>query len=148
MQSRFYGADGNASDAGDFLERKFLDEVQQQHGALRWRQLIQQTHKLGLLFLANKQIVRRGFELNRCIGEFVAQHFLASPLAPALDAFLVRNAEEPAPEFCVLAQAADVAHGIDEAFLHEIEARLLVANQFKKKNKQQKQKTTKKRVPG
>src|ERR1700690_55215 len=50
---------------------------------------------------------------------------------PALNAFLVCDAEEQAPEFAVVAQPADVPDGGDERLLHEVEARLFVMHQFK-----------------
>jgi hypothetical protein len=52
--------------------------------------------------------------------------------APALNAFLMRDAKEPAAEFSILAQAADVFDGGDESFLHQVEARLFFAREFKK----------------
>ena len=58
------------------------------------------------------------------------------------------DAEEPAPEFAVLAQAADVFGGGDEGFLDEVEARLLVADQFKNINVEGQLVSAKERVPG
>src|ERR1700690_681436 len=43
----------------------------------------------------------------------------------------MRDAEQPAPKFLIVAQVADVFDGRDERFLHQVEARLLVMHQFK-----------------
>ena len=48
--------------------------------------------------------------------------------------FLVRDAEEPAPEVSVIAQAAEVSRCGDECLLNDVEACLLVADQFKNIN--------------
>ena len=51
-------------------------------------------------------------------------------LSPALNAFLVSDAEEPTAEFPVIAQTADVPDGVDERLLDDIEAGLLVLDQL------------------
>src|SRR4051812_47155543 len=117
MQARFHSPDRNAGYPGNFFQRKILHEMQQENRTLRQRQLIQEFHELSLLFLANEQFVRGAFELNRRADNLITQHFFTRPLSPALDALLMRNAEEPASEFRVLAQTAEVAHRIDERFL-------------------------------
>ncbi len=42
----------------------------------------------------------------------------------------MRDTEEPTAEFGVVAQAGDVTRGGNERFLHEVEARLFVMDQF------------------
>jgi hypothetical protein len=61
--------------------------------------------------------------------------------------FLVRDAEEPASEFFIVAQAADMPGGGDERFLHDVEARLLVADQFKNINVKRQLVAAKENVP-
>jgi hypothetical protein len=129
MQSRFHRAELRFRDARDFFERKIIDEVQQQHGPLRQRQSVQQFHKFSFLLAANQQFIWTVFKSTRRFGNFFAQHFVAALFAPALDAFLVRDAEKPASEFPVIAQAADVPDGGDERLLHDVEARLFVVRQ-------------------
>ena len=40
------------------------------------------------------------------------------------------DAEQPAPELLVVAQTADVPHGVDERLLDDVEAGLFVVHQF------------------
>ena len=79
MQPRFHRANLRFSDARDFFERKILDEMQQQDGALWRRQLIQQIHKFGFLFAPDEQFVRAGFQFIRRFGDFIEQNLLALP---------------------------------------------------------------------
>jgi hypothetical protein len=76
------------------------------------------------------KIARAVFKLVRRGSNFVTQHFIPILFPPPLDAFLMRDAEEPAPEFRIVAQAAAVPDGGDERLLHEVEARLFVMHQF------------------
>ena len=48
-----------------------------------------------------------------------------------LDDLLVGDAEKPGSELCRIPQSVDVTRGIDESFLHEIEARLFIVDHFK-----------------
>jgi hypothetical protein len=48
---------------------------------------------------------------------------------PAVHALLMRDAEKPAAEAVILAQAAEMARRFDERLLDDIEARLLAADQ-------------------
>ena len=68
--------------------------------------------------------------------------------APHLHAFLVRDAEKPAAELGVFAQAADVAHGGQEGFLDNVQARLFVAGQFENINIQRQLVAPKENAPG
>jgi hypothetical protein len=47
-----------------------------------------------------------------------------------LDAFLVRDAKEPASEPVIVAQSADVTDGSDESFLDDVQTRRFAADQF------------------
>ena len=48
-----------------------------------------------------------------------------------LNAFLMRDAEQPGAKLFVLLQTADVPHGVDKRLLHNIQAGLFVMNEFK-----------------
>src|SRR6266516_742099 len=58
VQSRFYRAECRAGYGGAFFEREFLEEMEQQHGAVRQRQLVQPLHEITLLLLPDEQLVR------------------------------------------------------------------------------------------
>src|SRR5687767_14976369 len=105
--------------------------MEQKHAAMRIREIAEQIHEFSLLFALNEQVERSIIQVRRGGGKFLAQGFIASVLSPALDALLVGDAEEPASEFRVIAQAANVTRGVDERFLHDIEAGLFVADQLK-----------------
>src|SRR5688572_5972037 len=105
--------------------------MKQEHTALRVGQFAEQVHEFSLLFMLNEQVERAIVHLRRRGCEFLAQGFVASVLSPALDALLVGNAKKPASELRVVAQTPNVAHSVDERFLHDIEARLFVADQLK-----------------
>src|SRR6266404_1119354 len=114
MQSRFHRAGLRASDGADFFDGKVLEEMQQQNRTLRWRQLIEQCHKLGFLFLADEQVCRTVLEFGRGRSHFLKRVCFATASAPALNTFLMGDAKEPASEPVVVAQAVDVSRGTDE----------------------------------
>ena len=60
----------------------------------------------------------------------------------------MRDAEQPASELLIVAQVSDIADRVDERLLHEIRARLFVADQFKNVNIKRKLVAAEKRVPG
>jgi len=131
MQAGFDGSNSRRGYAGDFFERIIFDKVQQQHGTLRQWQLIQQLHELSLLFAANKQLARVILDLQRRPGNFFKSVPFTTLSSPALNAFLVRDAEEPTAEFPIIAQRADVPDGVDERLLDDIEAGLRVMDHSK-----------------
>src|SRR6187399_114266 len=98
--------------------------MEQEDAAMCIGQFAEQIHKLSLLFLLNEEIEGAIVDLDRGFGEFLAQGFIASVLSPALNALLMGDAEEPAPEPRVVTQTANVTRGVDEGFLHDIEAGL------------------------
>src|SRR6185369_12994275 len=105
--------------------------MEQQHGALRQRQTVQQFHKLSLLFLPDEQISRVvALEVERRSSEFFEQRLFAALFAPPLNALLMRDAEQPTAEFLVVSQTADVARCVDERLLNDVEAGLLVMDQL------------------
>src|SRR5581483_7027744 len=108
--------------------------MQQQHRTLRQWQLVQQIHKFSFLLAADEKIVRRIIKFIRRFWNFIEQQFFAAAFAPELNNFLIRDAKEPASEFFIVAQAVDVFDGSDKRFLHDVETRLLVADQFKNIN--------------
>ena len=130
MQARFHRAEWRAGDAGDVLDGEGLEKMQQENGALRRRQLIQQFHEGGFLFLPDEQGGRVVLEFGRSGGDFLERLLFAMAFAPALNAFLMSDAEEPASKPFVVAQAADVPRGANEGFLDDIEARLFIVNQL------------------
>ena len=148
MQPGFNGADLCFGNAGDFFEGKVFDEVQQQHGTLRQRQFIEQAHKFGLLFVADEKIVGTFDAFVGSIGNFVEQDFFAAFFPPEQEAFLVRDAKEPASKLIVLAQAADVFGSGNKSLLDEVEARLLVMDQFKNIDVKGQLVAAEERVPG
>src|SRR6266545_2192440 len=89
VNAGFHGAELCSGDAGDFFEREIFEEVQQQDGALRERQLVQKVHELGLLLTAEKQIARVVVKLDRCFDEFLARCCLAISTPPELNALLM-----------------------------------------------------------
>jgi len=74
------------------------------------------------------KLVRAIFKIGGSIGHVLLPERGAFPPAPELEAFLVGDAEEPAAEFGVLAQAGDVADGGNEGLLDNVQACLLVAD--------------------
>src|SRR5271154_7239833 len=100
--------------------------MQQQHGALRQRQLIQQIHKFSFRFAPDEQIVRAVFKFIRRFWNFIEQNFFAAASAPKLNDFLMRDAKEPASKFSILPQTADVSDSGDKSLLHDVETRLFV----------------------
>ena len=89
---------------------------------------------MGLLFPPDEPIVRAVFKFARRIGDFIEQNFFTLLFPPALQAFLVRDAEEPASKFRIVTQSADVPGGGDKRLLNDVEARLFVVRQFKNIN--------------
>src|SRR6266545_5495181 len=148
MQARFHRAESGAGDIADLVERKVFHKVQQKHGTLWQRKLVQQLHKLSFLFLSDEQIVRADSKPNRCFGQLLPERFFTAFFSPALNTFLVSDAEEPASKLFVVKQTVDVADRADERLLHHIEACLLVVDQFKNVNIQRKLVAPEKRVPG
>ena len=106
--------------------------MQYQNFTVRQRQLVQQIHKFSFLFAPDKQVVRAVFEFIQRFGNFIEQNFPS--FAPALGASLVRDTEEPAPELRNFTQASNMFDGGDERLLHEVEAGLFVADEFKNLN--------------
>jgi hypothetical protein len=109
--------------------------MEQQNGALRQRELVQEFHELRLLFLTDEQIVRGIVEFGRRAREFREQSFFAPLPAPLLETFLVRNAEEPTAELLVFSKRANMSDGADEGFLHEIQAGLFLMEQLERISK-------------
>src|SRR2546425_3453046 len=87
-------------------------------------------HKRGFLFLADEQVRRIILEFGRGRGDFLQCVFFAAVFAPALNAFLMGDAKEPASELFVVTQAVDVPRCADERFLYDIEGRLFIVNQL------------------
>ena len=85
---------------------------------------------------------------NRFSRELLQRGGFAALLAPALQAFLVRDDEQPTPEFPVLSQAAHVPRGADERLLDDVQAGLLVVDQFKHIHIQRQLVATEEKVPG
>ena len=131
MQAGFDGSNSSPGYAGDFFERIIFDKVQQQHGTLRQRQMIQQLHKFGFLFLPYEPFGRIILNFGQDGRKLFERGFFAAPLAPPLNAFLVRDAEEPTAELLIVAQAAEIPDGIDKRLLHNVETGLLVMDQLK-----------------
>ena len=59
----------------------------------------------------------------------------------------MRDAEQPAPELLVVAQAADVPDGGDKRLLHQVQAGLFLADEFKNKHIQRQLIAPEERVP-
>jgi len=74
--------------------------------------------------------LRPGVRLHIIIALLIDRHLSRPLLPPLLDAFLVRDTEQPRPELRVLPQPAEVPRRADECLLHDIQARLLVSHQF------------------
>src|SRR5438046_2567405 len=109
--------------------------MEQQHGALRQRQTVQQSHELSLLLLPDEQIGRVvALEVGRRSSEFFQQRFFAALFAPPLNALLVRDAKKPTAEVLVVTQAADVPRRVDERLLYDVQAGLLVMDQLENIN--------------
>jgi hypothetical protein len=87
--------------------------------------LIQQIHELSLLFPADEQFTRVIFKVGRCVGQRLESICFAIGFAPALNTFLMSDAEQPAAEFRVITQAANVSRGSNECLLNDVERRLL-----------------------
>ena len=111
MQPGFNRPDADAGDARNFFQWKILKEMQQQRRTLGRRQLRQCLHELRCFLLANKQLPRIIHVVGQRRQLLVVGRQLAVALAPMLDAFLVRDAKEPASEPVIVAQSADVTDG-------------------------------------
>ena len=131
MQAGFDRANWRPGYAGNIFERIIFDKVQQQHGTLRQRQLIQQLHEFGFLFLPYEPCGWIILNFGRDGRKLFERGFFAALLAPPLNAFLVRDAEEPTAELLIVAQAAEIPDGIDKGLLHNVETGLLVMDQLK-----------------
>jgi len=92
MHPGFDGAELGVGDPGDVFQRKTLKVVQQQHGTLEQRELMQQVHEVSLLFGAKEEFLRVGGETCRLGRQFRVGRGRAIPLPPELDAFWVRDA--------------------------------------------------------
>ena len=98
-------------------------------GALRGRELREERAELGGLLGAEEDLRRPGVAAG-VVGEQIAGNEFAAGLAEMLEALLVGDAEEPTAELGVVAQVAEVARGADKGGLDEVEAGLLVADEF------------------
>src|SRR5207245_2543266 len=98
MQPRLDRSEWRPGDAGNFIERKILHKMEQQHGTMRPGQLVQQFHELRLLFLANEQFSRPGADVRVTFILRIEGNGLGRLLAPLLNAFLMGDAEEPRAE--------------------------------------------------
>src|ERR1035441_6477739 len=130
MQPGLDRADWGLGNPGNLLQRELFDEMQQQHGAVGQRQLVQQLDERILLLSADEQLLRPGLEVREVFIRRINGHLRWPLLAPMLDALLVRNVEEPRAELLVPLQGADVPGGVDEALLDDIQARLLLMDQL------------------
>jgi hypothetical protein len=148
MQPRFDGADLRFGDAGNFFQRKIFNIVQEQDRPMGRGKLVNRTHKFGLLFAANKNIVGGVKGLVRSIRDFIEQKFLAAFFSPVKEAFLVGDAEEPACEFFIVAQSGNVPGGGNERFLDDIQACVLMTDQLEYLDIQWQLVAAKERIPG
>ncbi len=119
VKAGFDGAERSGGDAGDFFERKLLENVKQQDGALRERKFFDEGEDRGGLFVAENFAERiRGRGIGDVaervvvgsgeggIVERVAETFgSATGAAPVLHAFLMSDAEEPCGEPRIVAEA-------------------------------------------
>lgn len=148
VDSRFNGADLGIGNGSDFLKGKVFDEMQEENGALRRRQFVERHHELLLLLFAKEQIEGAVVKGDRGNSDFFTPCFFAPADAPALDAFLVSNSEEPASKLRVLAEAGNVANSANEGFLDDIKTGLLVVDQFGNVNIKRQLVAPEKNVPG
>src|SRR4030095_619761 len=105
--------------------------MQQQHGALWWRKLFDQFHKLRFLFAANEQFAWITLVSGQSVSDFWFKRLLVPALTPPVHAFAMRDAEKPTAKAVVIAQAREIAGGADESFLYDIKRGLLAADEFK-----------------
>lgn len=130
-EAGFDGAERGGGDFGDGFERKVLDEVEQEDGALGRGEFVDESEEGGGLFGAEEAVAGIGREVVGRGGEGVAvERLLAAGAAPVLDDLLVGDAEEPGAEAGVVAEGGEVAVGGDEGILHEIEGGGLVVKEF------------------
>src|SRR5438445_8978685 len=134
MQPGFHSTESDDSHSRNLIQRKIFDKVEQEHGPVGQGKLIQESHKLSLLFLKNEQVVRAVFEFRRIVCKLLKNSGFTFPFAPALKAFLVRDAEEPTAKFAIVTKRIDVSHGVDEGFLDDIQAGLFIVHQFESIN--------------
>jgi hypothetical protein len=124
VEAGFHGAEGRAGDGGDIGEGKILDDVEDEDGAVRRGQFGEQGEDGFVLLGAENEVARVGRGIVGREGEF------APVAAEVLRAELVGDAEKPAGEAAVFAEAGEVLHGANEGGLHEVEAGGLVAHEF------------------
>ena len=98
---------------------------------MRRLQLFQDSHKRGLLFLANEDFFGTSAGIRVIVVARVNWNFLWTFLAPALDAFLMGDSKKPGAEFVILPKAADVPRRVNERLLDNIEAGLFIVKKFK-----------------
>ena len=130
MQPGLHRSDLRPSDAGDFLERKILNEMQKQHRPMRHGQLIEQLHELSLLFFADEHFLWSEPGIGEIVVLRIDGNLFRMLFAPMLDALLVSDVEEPGTELFVALKARNVPRGVDERLLDDIETRLFLMDQL------------------
>jgi len=100
MEAGFHSAQWRSSDIGYLLERKVLEETEENDRTLRFRQAVEAGEKSGFLFVPDQQrervIAFHRFSLRTEFLFRFGENCLVPPLAPpVLDAFLVGDAKEP-----------------------------------------------------
>ena len=120
MQARFDGTEFGFGDFGDLSQAEIFQVMQEQNRTLRRRQLVDQGQKFNRLLLADKEVGGAIFPSLGWFGQLLDP--ILRPFTPALDDFLMGDAEEPAAKAVVLPQVAQMFDGRDEGFLEDIQA--------------------------
>jgi hypothetical protein len=152
MQAGFHRAERHGGDGGDFFEGKIFEHVEQKRGALRGGKFFHEDEKRFGVFGADERVAR---VVERGVGEIVGvvvgvgeEIFVAAFAAELLHAALVGDAEEPRGELGVVAERGDVAHGVGEGFLHEVQRGVAVAGEFGDVGEERQLMLLEERVPG
>src|SRR2546426_12665011 len=121
MQGEFGLAKWLLGYAGNIFGQIIFDKVQQQHGALGQRKLMQQLHEFGFLFPPYEPCGWIILNFGRDGRKLFERGVFAALLAPPLNAVLVRDAEEPTAELLIVAQAAEKQDGIDKGLVRNVD---------------------------
>lgn len=134
MQAGFHGAHRDGGDDGDFLEREFFEDMEQQRGSLGRGQLLHQDEKSRGVFRAHQLgpgIIDAGIHEVVRLALGVGKYIAGASIAPqVLQAALVGDAEKPGDETGIIAQGADVPNRSNEGFLDDVERGVAVADEF------------------
>lgn len=131
MQAGFDRSNRHPGDAGDFFEREIFDDMQQKSRALgHWQSLNQAEELISLFTLQQERSGIAALQVGGIadnVSDRSDEHAVIAPKSPPmLNAFLVRDSENPRRESCVVAEVCDVADSSGECFLDNVERRRFV----------------------